>query len=118
MAECGSSGPGCRFRSIRATLGLLPSFQTPEPLMQISLAGRTAVITGASKGLGLAMATRFAASGADVAMLARRPDVLAQAKAAVEKTAKGRVAVFACDVAKAADIARAHAEVMRTFGKV
>src|SRR5207237_4428136 len=86
--------------------------------MQINLAGRTAVITGASKGLGLAMATRFAASGADVAMLARRPDVLAQAKAAVEKTAKGRVAVFACDVAKAADIARANAEVMRTFGKV
>jgi len=34
----------------------------------------TAVITGGSKGLGLAMATRFAASGADVAILARRPD--------------------------------------------
>ena len=35
-----------------------------------------AVITGGSKGLGLAMATEFAASGADVAILARNPDAL------------------------------------------
>ena len=32
--------------------------------MEISLAGRIAVITGASKGIGLAIASRFAASGA------------------------------------------------------
>ena len=44
--------------------------------MEISLKGRSAIITGASKGLGLAMATRFAASGADVAILARNPDGL------------------------------------------
>jgi len=86
--------------------------------MEISLRGRTAVITGASKGLGLAMATRFAASGADVAMLARRPEVLEEAKAAVGKTAKGRVAVFSCDVAKASDITRAYAGVMEAFGKI
>jgi len=86
--------------------------------MEISLAGRTAVITGASKGLGLAMATRFAASGADVAMLARRPDVLDEAKAIVGKTAKGRVAVFSCDVAKAPDLERTHAAVIATFGKI
>src|SRR5438105_4033061 len=86
--------------------------------MDISLAGRTAVITGASKGLGLAMATRFAASGADVALLARRHEVLEEATAIVGKTAKGRVAAFPCDVAKAPDIARAHANVVAAFGKV
>jgi 3-oxoacyl-[acyl-carrier protein] reductase len=86
--------------------------------MEISLHGRTAMITGASKGLGLAMAARFARSGADVAMLARRPDVLEEAKAAVAATAKGRVAVFPCDVAKADDIARAHKGAVETFGKV
>ena len=39
--------------------------------MDVSLAGRTAVITGGSKGIGLAIATRFAASSADVAIVAR-----------------------------------------------
>ena len=36
--------------------------------MEIRMDGRVAVITGASKGLGLAMAREFAASGASVAM--------------------------------------------------
>jgi 3-oxoacyl-[acyl-carrier protein] reductase len=39
--------------------------------MDVNLAGRTAIITGASKGIGLAVATRFAASGAEVAIIAR-----------------------------------------------
>ena len=44
--------------------------------MEIRMDGRVAVITGASTGLGLAMAREFVASGASVAMLARRQDVL------------------------------------------
>ena len=48
--------------------------------MDIRLNGKSAVITGGSKGLGLAMAQRFAASGADVAILARTPETLAEAK--------------------------------------
>jgi 3-oxoacyl-[acyl-carrier protein] reductase len=86
--------------------------------MEISLRGRTAMITGASKGLGLAMATRFAQSGADVALLARRPEVLAEAKAAVAASAKGKVAVFPCDVSKAADIERAYKGAVEVFGKI
>src|SRR5215471_6970912 len=39
--------------------------------MNIDLTGRAAIITGGSKGIGLAVATRFAASGADVAIVAR-----------------------------------------------
>ena len=76
------------------------------------------MITGASKGLGLAMATRFAQSGADVAMLARRPEVLAEAKDLVTAKAKGRVAVFPCDVSKAAVVARAHEGAVETFGNI
>ena len=40
--------------------------------MEISLMGRTAIITGGSKGIGLGVATRFAASGADVAIVGAR----------------------------------------------
>ena len=37
--------------------------------MEISLKGRSAIVTGGSKGIGYAVATRFAASGADVALM-------------------------------------------------
>ena len=53
--------------------------------MQITMKDRVAVITGGSKGLGLAMARRFAESGAKVAILARRAPEL---KAAREELAK------------------------------
>lgn len=86
--------------------------------MEIKLDGRSAVITGGSKGLGLAMATRFAASGADVAILARRPEVLDEAKARIAETARGRVAAFACDVSRPEQIEAAFAQVMAAHGKV
>jgi len=86
--------------------------------MLVELSGRVALITGASKGLGLAMATEFAASGADVAILARRPDVLEEAKAQVERTARGRVAAVPCDVAKAEDCRAAYDAATSAFGKV
>lgn len=86
--------------------------------MDVRLDGRTAIITGASKGLGLAMAKEFAASGANVAILARNPDTLAEAKATASAGASGRVETFSCDVAKAEDIGRTFDAVIRTFGKV
>lgn len=87
--------------------------------MDVKLDGRVAVVTGGSKGIGLAIASRMAASGADVAMLARRPDVLEEARAAVAQAAPGRrVHAVPCDVSRADDIARAYAEIMGTFGRV
>jgi len=86
--------------------------------MDVRLDGRTAIITGASKGLGLAMAREFSASGANVAVLARNPDTLAEAKASLAQTAQGKVETFACDVSKADDIRKAFDAVINAFGKV
>ena len=86
--------------------------------MRVELTGRAAVITGASKGLGRAMATEFAASGADVAILARRPDVLEEAKAQIERAARGRVAAIPCDVSKAEDCRAAYDAATAAFGRV
>ncbi|MGC2076284.1 MAG: SDR family NAD(P)-dependent oxidoreductase [Xanthobacteraceae bacterium] len=44
--------------------------------MEISLLRRAAIVTGGSKGIGLAVAARFAASGADVAIVARTAEPL------------------------------------------
>src|SRR4051812_36082673 len=86
--------------------------------MQIDLSGRSAVVTGGSKGVGLAVATRFAASGADVAIVARGRAALDQAKASIAAGARGKVVVLQGDVAVAADIGRVFDEVMAAFGKV
>ena len=86
--------------------------------MEINLTGRSALITGGSTGLGLAMARRLSASGADVAILARRPEVIAQAVADIEKTAKGKVAGFPCDVGKAEPVQNAFGGAMSAFGKI
>ena len=86
--------------------------------MEIRLDGRTAVITGGSKGLGLAMAERFASSGADVAILARSPETLAEAKQKIAADARGKVAAISCDVSKAADIRQTYDQIMSEFGKI
>jgi 3-oxoacyl-[acyl-carrier protein] reductase len=87
--------------------------------MEIRLDGKSAIVTGGSKGLGLAIAQEYAASGADVAILARDPGALAEAKTQIEAGAPGRkVAAISCDVSKAADIRRAYDEVMSAFGKI
>jgi 3-oxoacyl-[acyl-carrier protein] reductase len=86
--------------------------------MEIRLDGRSALITGGSTGLGLAMATKFAAAGADVAILARRPDVLEEARRTIGATAKGRIVAVACDVTKPGDIGAAFGTVMGALGRI
>jgi NAD(P)-dependent dehydrogenase (short-subunit alcohol dehydrogenase family) len=63
--------------------------------------GRNALITGASLGIGLAMAKRFVQSGANVALNARREDVLEAAVAEVSAHGAGKVIAVAGDVSTA-----------------
>ena len=87
--------------------------------MEIRLDGRSAIVTGGSKGLGLAIAQEYAASGADVAILARDQASLNDAKAAIQAMGgKGKVLAISCDVSKAEPIKAAYDQVMSEFGKV
>lgn len=58
--------------------------------MDLGLSGRAALVTGASKGIGRAIALTLAAEGMDVALVARNKDALEAVKKEVE--AKGRKA--------------------------
>src|SRR5258708_2425631 len=86
--------------------------------MEIRLDGRVALITGGSKGLGLATAICMSASGADVAIVARDAATLAAAEETIRATAKGKVASFMCDVAKPEEIKTLYGAVVAKFGKV
>ena len=69
--------------------------------MQVTMTGRNALITGGSLGIGRAIATRFVESGGNVALVARRQEVLDEAQAEVQKAGGGKVITVAADVGTA-----------------
>ena len=81
------------------------------------LLGTTAVVTGASRGIGRAIARRLADAGADLALWAR--DRAALETVANEITARGRIAqVFEVDVTDSAAVDRARDRVRATMPAV
>ena len=87
--------------------------------MQLSVEGRAALITGGSKGLGLAMGLAFAGAGGKVALVARGAEALAKAEAELRAAAPGAEAVgIAADVSTAEGCERAFREAEAAFGRV
>src|SRR5437868_13664007 len=86
--------------------------------MQIDLANRAAIVTGGSKGLGFAIASRLAASGADVLIASRGREALDAAVKSISAGAKGRVVGAQGDVGKPDEVKRVYDEGMRAFGKI
>ncbi len=86
--------------------------------MQIALDGRNALVTGGSLGLGRAVAAQLCAAGANVAIVARRQQVLDEAASVIGASGKGRVVTVAADVGTATGCADAFAAAEKAFGKV
>jgi 3-oxoacyl-[acyl-carrier protein] reductase len=85
--------------------------------MEVRLDGKIALITGGSMGMGKAMAQKFAASGAEVAIVARRPGPLAETTNEI-MAAGGRCRPYVGDVSKAEDVSRLFSAVTSDFGRV
>src|SRR5580700_6062647 len=83
--------------------------------MEITLTDKKALVTGASLGLGLAIARTFAEAGADVAIMARRQGPLDEAAAAIGARQGQKVLAVACDVRRVDDIETGFATVSRAF---
>jgi NAD(P)-dependent dehydrogenase (short-subunit alcohol dehydrogenase family) len=81
------------------------------------LSGRVALITGASRGLGKAMALALSESGATIALVARNSDALDEVKQNIE-AAGGRASRFTADVSREEDVLKLQDEVTATVGKV
>jgi 3-oxoacyl-[acyl-carrier protein] reductase len=84
----------------------------------VKLQGKKILVTGASQGLGLAVAERCLTEGADVAVCARTPETIERVGAALRARAvKGQRVVAACaDVSNVAEVEALVARVARELG--
>ncbi|PWC77052.1 glucose 1-dehydrogenase [Azospirillum sp. TSH64] len=83
----------------------------------IDLTGRTALVTGASSGLGRHFAGVLAKAGARVALAARRTEALAETRSAIE-AAGGSAVVVAMDVTDPASVTAAVGEAWGALGRI
>ncbi len=85
--------------------------------MKIDLSGRTALITGGSRGLGEAMARALVGAGASIALVARDVERLGKVKADIA-AAGGKAEFFKADVTSEQDVAALSTAVTQALGPV
>lgn len=90
------------------------SAELPRIDLGFGLSGKIALVTGASSGIGLAIASAFAEKGATVALLDIQADVAEARAAALANGAKA----FSCDVSDASSVQSAVRAVFDAFGRI
>ncbi len=85
--------------------------------MKVDLSGQTAIVTGASQGLGQAIAIAFGASGARVACVARNAEKLAGTVATIVD-AGGQAEAMVCDVSNRESVDEVVANVAKNWDKL
>jgi NAD(P)-dependent dehydrogenase (short-subunit alcohol dehydrogenase family) len=90
------------------------------PSGPVRLKGKAAVITGASRGIGFAVARALATEGADIVITGRDPSTLTNAAAELRKTVQSSAKIVAmpCDVRVPKSVAGLFSVVKRRFGKI
>ncbi|MGB3681172.1 MAG: 3-oxoacyl-ACP reductase FabG [Rubrobacteraceae bacterium] len=81
------------------------------------LSGRTAVVTGAARGIGAGEAIRLAQDGANIAVLDLSAEACQETVEAVEATGSEALAI-ACDVSSSQQVTAAFEEVANRFGRI
>lgn len=86
--------------------------------MQFGLAGKVALVTAASKGLGRASALGLAREGCDLAICSRDEAAIQAVAEEIRQQTGRKVLALTADVSRAADVERLMAATMETYGGV
>ncbi len=84
----------------------------------MDLAGKTAIVTGGTKGIGRAIAESLVTAGVNVSFSARHENEIQRAVAELNEHGRGRAAGFFCDVRDEAQVRAFFAQTVETFGVV
>ncbi|NQW46703.1 MAG: 3-oxoacyl-[acyl-carrier-protein] reductase [Planctomycetes bacterium] len=94
-----------------------PTVSTDVKRLQVDLSGQVAIVTGASQGIGRAIAETLAAAGATVALVARSAGKLAEVAAGIQ-AAGGAAEAFPCDVSKGEEVAKVVETIVEKLGRL
>jgi NAD(P)-dependent dehydrogenase (short-subunit alcohol dehydrogenase family) len=86
--------------------------------MDLELAGKTAIVTGGSRGIGKAIARELAAEGVDVAIVARSADALEQAAQELAEATGQRILPVTADTGSDASVKAMVEQVASAFGHI
>ena len=87
-------------------------------IKQFDLTGRTAIVTGGSKGLGEAMAAGLASAGADVLLTSRHADEAAETASRIARDFGRRAVGIQADVTSEQDVAAMVERALSEFGRI
>jgi NAD(P)-dependent dehydrogenase (short-subunit alcohol dehydrogenase family) len=95
-----------------------PSSPVPHPFELFSLAGKVALVTGGSRGLGRAMSLAFAHAGADVVVTSRKLDSCQEVAEEIKEQTGRRALAHSCHLGRWDEIPQLVAAAYDAFGRV
>lgn len=87
-------------------------------MTELTIKGKNAIITGASKGIGKAIALRLAKEGVNLVLAARTPTVLDETAREIKKVSKVKVFGIPCDVSRLEDLKKLVDVAMKELGGI
>ncbi|HEY0073618.1 MAG TPA: glucose 1-dehydrogenase [Abditibacteriaceae bacterium] len=96
----------------------MPDYQPQDTIKQFSLEGKIAVVTGASRGIGEAMAFALAGAGADLAIFGREQSTIDDAAQRIQDATGRKIMPLMADVGSVKELEAGVQSVAKEFGQI